>query len=100
MVITGKDDDFIPASHGAGESHRCLDGFRSGADEAGAFIAGHFAEELGRLHRDALIGSHFESLVQLLLNRFREKFRRMSEKPGAKAVQDIDVFIAVDIEKA
>ena len=100
MIVFREDDDFVASGDSAGESHRCLNGFRSGVYKAGPLISRDFAEELRRLHGIDALGTDLDSAIQLGMESFRDKIGRMPQKIRAESIEKIDVFIPVHIEKA
>ena len=58
-----EDDDLVASGYGSRETHRSLNRFGAGANKAGPFVPGDFAEEFRGFHRDALIRSYLKASV-------------------------------------
>ena len=100
VVVLGEDRDFVATGGGAGEAHGGLHGFGTGADEGATLVAGHLAEHLRGFASEWGLGADFEAGVHLPLDGFENEIRGVAEEAGTEAVENVDVFVAVDIEEA
>ena len=100
VVVLCEDDDLVATRHGTGKAHRGLDGLGSGIDEAGTFVAGDLTEELRGLHRVDALRTDLDTAVELGLQCFGHEVGRVAEEVRSEAIEEIDVFIAIDVDEA
>ena len=100
VVIAREHHDPVAPGAGARKPHGGINRFRPGADETGAVVAGDFAEQGRRFHRQQRLRPHLEPCIQLVVQGRYHLFGRMAKETGAKAVQNVDIFIAIDIDQA
>ncbi len=97
MIVAVEDHDFFAARHGACETHRRHDSFRTGVAVGHPLVAGEFAEERGHLAGHVGLRPDREASIQLCPERVDHEGRRMAEGGLAEAVHEVDIFIAVDV---
>ena len=100
VVVFGENGDLVTTGGGARKAHGRLHGFGASADKGATLVAGHLAEHLRGLADEGRLWTHFEAGAHLLLHCFQNKVRGVAEEAGAESVEDVDVFVAIDIEKA
>ena len=71
--------------------------FRAGIAEGHALVAGHLGEQRGDLAGELRLRAGGKPFVQLLADRFDDEIRRVAERGGAVAVDQVDVLVAVDV---
>src|ERR1700676_1487958 len=97
VIQDGKEDHLGAAGNGASHAKSGDYRFRTGIAEGHALITGHFAEHLGDFAGERRHRPDLEAFLELLCNGLFDEIRTMTEHDGAEAVENVDVFVAVDV---
>src|SRR5579875_653114 len=97
VIITGEIDDPVASGHRSRDAHRRHDSFRASVAEGHPLVAREFAKELCNLPGEGRLGAQLKALVNLCDQRIPHEIRRMTKGCRPKAVQQIDINVAVDI---
>ena len=100
MIRALEDDDAIAVGHRACDAERRHDGLGAGVTERDPLVAGQFAEQLGDLARELRLRPDREAEPQLRGDGVDDEVRGVTERRLAEAVEDVDVFVAVDVPDA
>src|SRR3954470_21189672 len=97
VVVVFKHHHFIFQRYSTRQTHGTEYRFRTRITKRGALVAGNFAEQFGGFSHERMLRANFVADIQLLMNRFFDERRRVTEKVGAKTAGDIYKTEAVDI---
>ena len=97
MIAAAEHHDFFPPGDGAGDAHRRHHRLGPGVAEGGALIAGQLANHLGDFAGQRRLRADREAVVELLADRLNDEIGRVAEEGLAIAVDEIDIFVAVDV---
>jgi hypothetical protein len=75
VIIAVEYDDLLPAGHGARDAHGRHDGFRARIAKGHAFVARHFAEQVGDFACEVGLRTDGEAAFELCLDRLHHEGR-------------------------
>ncbi len=97
VIVPGKKHHPVSSGHGAREAHGRHDRFRSCIAEGDPLGAGHLRQQIGGAASQRSLRADGKAFLHLLCNSFCDKCRRVPEHGRAETVEQIDIFIAVDV---
>ena len=100
VIGAGEHHDLVAAGDGARDAHRGHHRLGAGVAEGHPLVAGHLAEQRGDFAGQLRLRADREAFVQLLLDRLDDEIGRVPERGRAEAVEEVDVFVAVDVPDA
>ena len=97
VVGTGEQHDQVLACDRPGKTHRRHHRFRTRVAERDALHADQRRHQFSTFTGEFRLGSNGKTELQLVAHSFGNKIRRVAKENGAEAVQDVDVFVAIEV---
>ncbi len=97
VIVASEENNLVAAGNGTSHAHRGNHRFRASVAKSCPLVSGHFAKSGGYFAREDGLRPDFEALMQLLFDCDLDKVRAMTEHDRSKAIQDVYVFIAVNV---
>ena len=97
VVRVGENGDGLAAGHRARDAHGAHHGLRTRVAKAHAFHAGELGDQVGDLGGQGVLRAHFQAQLQLLADRGDDALGLVTQQVAAKAREQVDVLVAVQI---
>src|ERR1700732_4115888 len=99
VIVASEIDDPVAPGHRSRDPHRRHHRFGSGVAKGHPLVAREIAKELRDFAGERRLRAQFKALVDLRDERFTNEIGRVTKGGRTKAVQEIDINVAIDIPK-